>query len=141
MAGEINGTTIILQDGTGAIVGQMEMTMTFSGTPIDISNKSAGDFITLLDGELAGNNESAYVQAIVPQHVHAERYDATMASSRGEGWSAYPFPSSIILYEAGKGYPEFDQDEADEYFRRVNQRMAELISGTIDKWDAAGIFR
>jgi len=54
MSGEINGTNVIISDGTGAIVGQMEMTMTFNGTPIDISNKSAGDFIVLLDGELAG---------------------------------------------------------------------------------------
>ena len=28
--------------------------MTFNGTPIDISNKSYQDFVTLLDGELAG---------------------------------------------------------------------------------------
>lgn len=54
MAGEINGTNVIIQNGTGDIVGQMEMTLTYNGTPIDISNKSAGDFIALLDGELAG---------------------------------------------------------------------------------------
>lgn len=54
MSGEINGTNVIISDGTGAIVGQMEMTLTYNGTPIDISNKSAGDFIQLLDGELAG---------------------------------------------------------------------------------------
>ena len=54
MSGEVNATNVILQNGTGAIVGQMEMTLTYNGTPIDISNKSAGDFIQLLDGELAG---------------------------------------------------------------------------------------
>ena len=54
MSGEINGTNVIISNGTGAIVGQMEMTLTYNGTPIDISNKSAGDFIQLLDGELAG---------------------------------------------------------------------------------------
>lgn len=54
MSGEINGTNIVIQNGTGVIVGQMEMTMTWNGTPIDISNKSYNDFITLLDGELAG---------------------------------------------------------------------------------------
>tara|TARA_R100000951_G_scaffold63787_2_gene53557 strand:- start:1808 stop:2221 length:414 start_codon:yes stop_codon:yes gene_type:complete len=54
MSGEINGTNVIIQNGTGDIVGQMEMTLTHNGTPIDISNKSAGDFVTLLDGELAG---------------------------------------------------------------------------------------
>lgn len=54
MAGEINGTSVIISNGTGAIVGQMEMTLTYNGTPIDISNKSAGDFVALLDGELSG---------------------------------------------------------------------------------------
>ncbi len=54
MAGEINATNVILQNGTGAIVGQMEMTLTYNGTPIDISNKSNGDNVTLLNGELSG---------------------------------------------------------------------------------------
>ncbi len=54
MAGEINGTNIVIENGTGEIVGQMEATLTYNGTPIDISNKSNGDNVTLLDGELAG---------------------------------------------------------------------------------------
>ena len=54
MSGEINGTNIVLENGTGDIVGQMEGTLTFNGSPIDISNKSYLDNVTLLDGELAG---------------------------------------------------------------------------------------
>ena len=54
MAGEFNGTNAVVENGTGEIVGQMEATLTYNGTPIDISNKSNGDFVTLLDGELAG---------------------------------------------------------------------------------------
>lgn len=54
MAGEINGTTVLVQKGAAEIVGQMEMTITQNGTPIDISNKSYGDFVTLLSGQLAG---------------------------------------------------------------------------------------
>jgi len=54
MSGEINATDVVIANGTGTIVGQMEMTLTFNGTPIDISNKSAADFVALLDGELAG---------------------------------------------------------------------------------------
>jgi hypothetical protein len=54
MSGEINATNVVLENGTGEIVGQMEMTMTYNGTPIDISNKSAQDNVTLLDGELSG---------------------------------------------------------------------------------------
>lgn len=54
MSGEINGTNVILRNTSGDIVGQMEMTLTYNGTPIDISNKSAGDNVTLLDANLAG---------------------------------------------------------------------------------------
>lgn len=56
MAGEINGTTAMMMKGTGpgaVVVGQMEFTMTYGGAPIDISNKSFGDYVTYLDGELA----------------------------------------------------------------------------------------
>ena len=54
MAGEINGTKVLIKKDNATIVGQMEATVTFNGTPIDISNKSQGDWVTLLDGELAG---------------------------------------------------------------------------------------
>ena len=92
-------------------------------------------------GGHAGNNETGYVQAIVPEHVHPDRYDPSMASARGNGWKAYPFPSSIVLYEEGDGYPKFDQQQADEYFRRVNARMTELISTTVERWDRARLYR
>lgn len=54
MAGELNGTAIVLNNSTGEIVGQGDFTHTFGGTPIEIGNKSYGDNITYLDGELSG---------------------------------------------------------------------------------------
>lgn len=93
------------------------------------------------DGGHAGNNETAYVQAIVPTHVHAERYSSDMASARDEGVSAYPSPSSIILYQQGQGYPDFDPQKSAEYHRRVNERMASVIAATIERWDRAGLLR
>lgn len=53
MSGEINGTNIVISNSTGEIVGQGAFTLTFNGAPIDISNKSNGDFMTYLDGELS----------------------------------------------------------------------------------------
>jgi creatinine amidohydrolase len=95
------------------------------------------------DGGHAGNNETAYIQAIVPDHVHPERYSPEMASptASSAGWSAYPFPSSIILYQPGQGYPDFDPDKAATYFRRVNERIEELVASVIERWDRAGLFR
>lgn len=93
------------------------------------------------NGGHAGNNETAYVQAIVPEHVHPERYDPEMARARAAGIQAYPFHSSIVLYEEGQGYPDFDPAKAMEYFEKVNDRMAELVAETIRLWDLAGLHR
>lgn len=54
MAGELNGTAIVLNNTTGAVVGQGDFTHTFGGTPIEIGNKAYGDNVTYLDGELSG---------------------------------------------------------------------------------------
>ena len=95
------------------------------------------------NGGHAGNNETAYVQAIVPEHIHPERYDSTMAMPypANNAWAAYPFPSSIGLYEAGQGYPTFDPVQAQAYFSRVNERVAALIEEVIRKWDLARLYR
>lgn len=53
MAGELNGTAIVLNNTTGEVVGQGDFTHTFGGTPIEIGNKSYGDNVTYLDGELS----------------------------------------------------------------------------------------
>lgn len=53
MAGELSGTLVIISDDTGAIAGQMEATITYGGTAIDISNKSYADWVELLDGTLS----------------------------------------------------------------------------------------
>lgn len=95
------------------------------------------------NGGHAGNNETAYVQAVVPEHVHPERYSPEMTTPYpvDNAWAAYPFPSSIGLYEAGQGYPTFDPAQAQDYFARVNERVAALIEDVIRKWDLARLYR
>ncbi len=93
------------------------------------------------EGGHAGVNETAYIQAINPKLVHKEWYSAALATPNpaGGAWSAVPFPSTIQLYKAGQGYPkDFDQRKADEYFRKVNRKVADLINDTIRKWRMAG---
>ncbi|MCK7525202.1 MAG: creatininase family protein [Ignavibacteriales bacterium] len=60
------------------------------------------------NGGHAGNNETAYVQAIVPQHVHPERYRPEMAEPNAPAGAYYTVPvaSTILLYEKGQGYPD-----------------------------------
>lgn len=91
------------------------------------------------DGGHAGWNETAMIQAIDRTLVHPERYSDKLATAYPAPgtWSAVPFPSSIGLYKPGQGYPKFDQSKADEYFRKVNEKVAALISETVAKWNAA----
>jgi creatinine amidohydrolase len=93
------------------------------------------------DGGHAGDNETAFVQAIDPALVHPERYDPAMAlANPAPGtWSAYPNPTTIGLYKAGQSYPKFDPVKARVYFRKVCDKVADLAKDTIRRWDAAGL--
>jgi creatinine amidohydrolase len=95
------------------------------------------------NGGHAGNNETAYIQAFLPAFVHPERYKPEMASPNAPAgaYTAVPVVSTILLYEPGQGYPNFDAAQAREYFRKVNDRVAELVLDTVAKWDAAGVYR
>ncbi|MGA2325559.1 MAG: creatininase family protein [Bryobacteraceae bacterium] len=95
------------------------------------------------DGGHAGWNETAFIQAIDPKLVHPELYKDSLATPRPAtgSWSAYPFPSPIILYQPGQGYVKFDQAKADAYFKAVVDKMTALVQDTIAKWDQAGIFK
>lgn len=95
------------------------------------------------DGGHAGWNETAYVQAVDPKLVDAKRYSDDLATARPapSTWFAYPFPSSIILYQPKQGYVRFDADKAERYRKAVNERVRSLIADTVAKWDKAKIFR
>jgi creatinine amidohydrolase len=94
------------------------------------------------NGGHAGNNETAYVQAFLPDHIHPERYKPEMAAPNAPAGATYaaPVASTILLYEKGQGYPTFDISQAKEYFRKVNDRVAELVLDTVKKWDLAGVY-
>ena len=93
------------------------------------------------DGGHAGWNETAMVQAVDRTLVHPERYSDKLATAYPAPgtWAASPFPSSIGLYQPGQGYPKFDQKKADEYYRRVVEKVTGLIRDTIAKWNEAGL--
>jgi creatinine amidohydrolase len=94
------------------------------------------------DGGHAGNNETAFIQAINPKLVHKEMYsgkEMATANPAPGAWSATPFPSTITLYKPGQGYPkDFDQKKADEYYKKVVNKVGALIKDTIKKWNLAG---
>ncbi len=93
------------------------------------------------DGGHAGWNETAFIQAIDPTLVHPEKYkdDLATAIPAPGTWTAVPFPSSIELYQKGQGYPKFDQAKADLYYKKVTDKVANLINDVVKKWDMAGL--
>lgn len=93
------------------------------------------------DGGHAGWNETAFIQAIDPTLVHPERYkdDLATAYPAAGTWSAVPFPSSIGLYQKGQGYPKFDQAKADDYYKKVTDKVANFVIEVVKKWDLAGL--
>lgn len=94
------------------------------------------------DGGHAGLNETAFIQAIDPKLVHRERYtgpEMTTPYPAPGTWSAVPFPSSIGLYQKNQGYPKFDQAKADEYYKKVTDKVANFVIEVVKKWDLAGL--
>jgi creatinine amidohydrolase len=95
------------------------------------------------DGGHAGWNETAMVQATHPGLVRQELYNDNLATPRAPAgaWTAFPFPSSIILYQPKQGYVKFDEAKAKQYFGECSDKMAGLTQEVIQKWDAAGLYR
>lgn len=92
------------------------------------------------DGGHAGLNETAAVQAVDPRLVRKDLYDKNMAVPLNSSYTTYPNSGSILLYSAGKGYPDFDQEKAEKYLKRVAEELADLIINTRTNWDRAGLY-
>ena len=83
MSNEIMGTAIVLNNTTGAVVGQGDFSHTFGGTPIEIGNKSYGDNVTYADGELSGkqhifSGEFTYNDDTQFRKVRSDAFSGTM---------------------------------------------------------------
>ncbi len=87
------------------------------------------------EGGHAGVNENAAVLATNPEFVHPEYYDPAQAWWREPGVAAYPYPSSIILYQPGQGYPDFDQAKAKQFYAKVLDKVGRMILTTLEKWE------
>ena len=79
--------------------------------------------------------------AVDPSLVRKQDYKPNMATAMPapNTWSAYPFPSSIMLYKNREGLPVFDTAKAKTFFDKVNDKVARLVEETIAKWDLAGL--
>tara|TARA_R110002167_G_scaffold40750_4_gene124947 strand:- start:2938 stop:3762 length:825 start_codon:yes stop_codon:yes gene_type:complete len=137
--GHGGGQTAVLKEVAAEIAneyGVRTLVINWWSFAADITQEVFGE-----NGGHAGWNENAFIQAIDPSLIQQERYsdDLATASAQNGSWSATPFPSSIILYQEGEGYIKFDQQKADEYFKKVTDKMASFIIEMKTKWDKAGL--
>ncbi|MCJ7680313.1 MAG: creatininase family protein [Candidatus Aminicenantes bacterium] len=135
------GNTAVLKEVTVQVANEKKvriLVVNWWSLADDITKEVFGE-----NGGHAGNNETAYIQAVYPEHIHLERYTKEMASVNPPAGSFFTVPvtSSIGLYEEGQGYPTFLKDQAEEYFQKVNDRVVALIQDVIQKWDLAGVYR
>ncbi len=135
--GHGGGQTAVLQDVAAEVANEKNvrtLVINWWSFASDVTHEVFGE-----DGGHAGWNETAYIQAIDPKLVDETIYSDDLATPypRAGTWSATPFPSSIGLYKEGEGYPKFDQKKADEYFQKVNDKIAKLIIEVRGKWDKA----
>src|SRR6476660_10020001 len=141
MNGHGGGQTAVLQSGASEVAIERHVRTLVINWWTFASDETKQVFGE--DGGHAGNNETAFIQAIDPTLVHPDRYkgpDMTTALPSPAGsWSAVPFPSSIELYQKDQGYPVFDKAKSDLYYKKVTDKVAGLIIDTVRKWDAAGL--
>ncbi len=90
-------------------------------------------------GGHAGTDEAAMVQAIDSSLVDKETYDPELAYWYRPGADVYPVPGSILLYREGEGYPEFDEDQAKRYRKKVVETVGEFAEMVIGRWKKFGL--
>src|SRR6266566_4827331 len=131
-----NGTDILAPVAMARETGTRMLVVNWWSYCSDVTLEVFGE-----DGGHGAENETAYIMAIDPALVQKEHYKSEMATAipPPNTWSAYPFPSTIMLYKEGQGYPKFDPVKAKTYFNKVNGKIARLIQETIKKWDMAGV--
>lgn len=121
MAGEVNGTKVLIKKNGSEIVGQMEATLTVNGAPIDITNKSSNDFITLMNGELSGkqlsiagtliyNNNAVYRQVRADALTGTQdTYTVEYGGSGGDGGTDEQFSALMVPNGLSDALPQGDK--------------------------------
>lgn len=89
-------------------------------------------------GEAGGHaalDETAFVLAVKPEYVKKNQYKKEMAYLMTEGGAdIYPNPGSIILYEPGQGYLNFDPEKAQQYVEGCVKEVTRFVLDIFVRW-------
>lgn len=107
----LNGSGVLLSKGDDVIVGQMDMTINYMGSPIDLTNNALGEWRVLLDGVLSSKelvidasitfSSDAIYQQVLTDSLSgtADYYKITYPN--GKFFTAYLTPTGLT-YQASK---------------------------------------
>lgn len=90
-------------------------------------------------GGHAGTNECAVVQAVDPALLDQAAYNSEMAWWFRPGADIYPVPGTILLYEQGTGYPEFDLEKARKYSDAMIKEVGDFVTTILERWRRFGL--
>jgi len=86
-------------------------------------------------GGHAGVDETACILAIDKSLVSKQKYNRNLAYTMKEGVYSVPAPGTILLYQEGEGYPDFDEKKAQIYLDRVSQKVKGVLKEVFQKWE------
>ncbi|MEW6049973.1 MAG: creatininase family protein [Candidatus Zixiibacteriota bacterium] len=89
-------------------------------------------------GGHAGTDEAAVVHALDPSLLDKDAYDPKLAYYMRPGADIYPVPGTILLYQEGEGYPEFDLAKAKQYRDKLVQTVGDFAEMVLGRWRQAG---
>lgn len=114
MDGLVNGTEVLISNSLGDVVGQMSATLTYNGTPIDLTNKALGGYVELLNGELSAkqlivSGEIIYNTDDTYQKVRIDAINGTPDTYTIEYPSTETFIATMIPTALSDSFPHGDK--------------------------------
>jgi creatinine amidohydrolase/Fe(II)-dependent formamide hydrolase-like protein len=86
-------------------------------------------------GGHAGTDENAAVQAFRPDLIKSDMYSDDMVYRVPKGFTTYPNPGTILAYQDGAGFIDFDQSKAENYFNQAVERVKNHILDIFKRWE------
>lgn len=92
-------------------------------------------------GGHAGIDETACVLAIDKNLIKKSRYEKKLAYTVKDGVLCVPAPGTILLYQEGEGYPDFDEKKARVYLDKAAEKVKSVLREIFDKWEQLEKYR
>jgi creatinine amidohydrolase len=97
-----------------------------------------GDIVEEIYGHGGGHaatDENAAVQAFRPDLIKQDLYDDDMVYNIPKGFTSYPNPGTILAYQEGAGFIDFDQKKAEKYFNSAVERVKSHLLDIFKRWE------